>query len=82
MMQKDMLLAIELGRQFDVPLPTTAARMKSSRQLAPWAWRSRILPAVRCIGIHVGSDHTADCERQKVNVANILGQNAKSGMKF
>ena len=25
MMQKDMLLALELGRQFDVPLPTTAA---------------------------------------------------------
>jgi 3-hydroxyisobutyrate dehydrogenase-like beta-hydroxyacid dehydrogenase len=25
MMQKDMLLALELGRQVDVPLPTTAA---------------------------------------------------------
>jgi 3-hydroxyisobutyrate dehydrogenase-like beta-hydroxyacid dehydrogenase len=25
MMQKDMLLAMELGRQLDVPLPTTAA---------------------------------------------------------
>jgi 3-hydroxyisobutyrate dehydrogenase-like beta-hydroxyacid dehydrogenase len=24
MMQKDMLLALELGRQLDVPLPTTA----------------------------------------------------------
>jgi 3-hydroxyisobutyrate dehydrogenase-like beta-hydroxyacid dehydrogenase len=24
MMQKDMLLALELGRQVDVPLPTTA----------------------------------------------------------
>jgi 3-hydroxyisobutyrate dehydrogenase-like beta-hydroxyacid dehydrogenase len=27
MMQKDMLLALELGRQVDVPLPTTAATM-------------------------------------------------------
>ena len=25
MMQKDMLLALELGRQVDVPLPTTSA---------------------------------------------------------
>jgi 3-hydroxyisobutyrate dehydrogenase-like beta-hydroxyacid dehydrogenase len=25
MMQKDMLLALELGRQVEVPLPTTAA---------------------------------------------------------
>ena len=25
MMQKDMLLALEMGRQLDVPLPTTAA---------------------------------------------------------
>ena len=25
LMQKDMLLALELGRQVDVPLPTTAA---------------------------------------------------------
>ena len=25
MMQKDMVLAMELGRQLDVPLPTTAA---------------------------------------------------------
>ena len=25
MMQKDLLLALELGRQVDVPLPTTAA---------------------------------------------------------
>jgi 3-hydroxyisobutyrate dehydrogenase-like beta-hydroxyacid dehydrogenase len=25
MMQKDLLLALEMGRQLDVPLPTTAA---------------------------------------------------------
>jgi 3-hydroxyisobutyrate dehydrogenase-like beta-hydroxyacid dehydrogenase len=25
MMQKDMLLALEMGREFDVPLPTVAA---------------------------------------------------------
>jgi len=30
MMQKDMLLALEMGRQLDVPLPTTAMRHRSS----------------------------------------------------
>ncbi len=38
MMQKDMLLAMELGRQFDVPLPTTAAS-------------NEILTAARAMGL-------------------------------
>src|SRR5258708_37391481 len=38
MMQKDMLLALELGRELDVPLPTVAAR-------------NEVLTAARAMGL-------------------------------
>ena len=56
MMQKDMLLALELGRQVDVPLPTTAVTnemLTAARGmgLAEEGFRD----SVRSAGTHVGS---------------------------
>ena len=43
MMQKDMLLALELGRQLDVPLPTTAVTNEMLTTAArPWGWPRKI----------------------------------------
>jgi hypothetical protein len=42
MMQKDLLLALEMGRQLDVPLPTTAITNEMLTTPEPWVWRKKI----------------------------------------
>ena len=55
MMQKDMLLALELGRQVDVPLPTTAAANEILTAREPWAGARGFCGDVRRAGQNVGS---------------------------
>ena len=43
MMQKDLLLALEMGRQLDVPLPTTAITNKCSQRRGGWGLRTKTL---------------------------------------
>ena len=42
MMQKDMQLALELGRQVDVPLPTAPSPTNFSRLPGQWVWQKKI----------------------------------------
>jgi 3-hydroxyisobutyrate dehydrogenase-like beta-hydroxyacid dehydrogenase len=39
MMQKDMMLALEMGRRLDVPLPTTAVTNEFLTAAVEWGWR-------------------------------------------
>ena len=43
MMQKDMLLALDMGRALDVPLPTTAVSNEFLTAARGWGSRRRIL---------------------------------------
>jgi 3-hydroxyisobutyrate dehydrogenase-like beta-hydroxyacid dehydrogenase len=41
MMQKDMLLALEMGRKLDVPLPTTAASNEFLTAARAMGWQKK-----------------------------------------
>ena len=61
MMQKDMLLALEMGRQLDVPLPTHVRYQSNcSRPRAAWDWRKKILPSFRSAGAHGRGENGSD----------------------
>ncbi len=70
MMQKDMVLAMDLGRQLEVPLPTTAVSneiLTAARGMG--LDEIRFCLHVRCAGHHVGSENAADRRRQEVTTA-------------
>ena len=66
MMQKDMVLAMDLGRQLDVPLPTTAVSNEIlDRGARHGLDEVRFRLHVRCAGRHVGSDDASHRRRQE-----------------
>jgi len=52
MMQKDMVLAMELGRKLNVPVPTTALTNEFLTPLAAWMGEARLRSRVRRAGSH------------------------------
>ena len=71
MMQKDMVLAMDLGRQLDVPLPTTAVSnefLTAARGMGLDEVRFRL--HVRRAGGDVGRDDARDRRRQEVTAAS------------
>ncbi len=64
MMQKDMVLAMDLGRQLDVPLPTTAVSNEYSDGGSGHGLDEiRFRLHVRRAGRHVGRENAGDCGR-------------------
>ena len=56
MMQKDMLLAMEMGRKLNVPAPNDRRQQRvSDRSARHGVGEARLCGRVRCAGAHVGN---------------------------
>src|SRR5437868_12542123 len=66
-LQKDMLLALEIGRQLDVPLPTTAIS-------------NEFLTAARGMGMERSEEHTSELQSRFDLVCRLLLEKKKRGV--
>ena len=79
MMQKDMLLALELGRQVDVPVPATAAAERDADRrarhgLAGAGFRGRVSGS----GAHVGARKMIAAEERRDRIKQVAAPAAGS----
>ena len=83
MMQKDMVLAMDLGRQLDVPLPSTAVSNEILTAARGMGWAEvRLRLHVRRAGCHVGSDDAGHRRSQEEIEMTTATSNPKLAAKL
>ncbi len=75
MMQKDLLLAMELGRKLNVPVPTTAITNEFLTAARGMGWETLgLCRYIRCLGTHGGGHnwgHKMTTNRVKRDIRKI-----------